>query len=235
MSTTQVKFRCGTPVTANSPELVPGSFVFDTQNLVLYIDMVSGRLQVRDPLKLSLTGGSVTGDIEVLDGNGRTVSSLGTSGVVSGTYLESTGEIHLNTAPQDYAVMVNGRIYTRSAAETIADLGIDQKANSADLGALAYLSSAQGSYTPQGSISAPTIDYTAQSVQVVDSITAGDLPQLEMDVVEEGTVRFSFSQGTATTATKTSVLSGITGITASTPVFTGQQATITVQPAGNNE
>lgn len=215
-----VDFRYGTPVTSSSPELIPGSFLFDSSSLALYLDTDSGRVQVMDPLKLSLTGGDVTGTINVIN-NGATVASLNTNGVVSGKFLESTGSIALNTAPNLYAVFdSNGRIRTRTKAEMILDLRIIDPDS---LGSLAYKNSAQGTFTPVGTISTPTITINYSNESVVKSVTSGELPEYTVS----GEV-LSLTSGTQLTTTSTNVMSAITSVQVSQPTFTGTESTITV-------
>lgn len=101
-------------------------------------------------------------------------------------------------------------------------------------------SSGQGSsYTPEGTVSAPTI--SVGSAGSTENITpfgsAGTLPELTM-TVSNGNLSFGFSQGTLPTGgTPVTVKTGDASYTASTPVFTGTekklaftgtQATITV-------
>lgn len=105
---------------------------------------------------------------------------------------------------------------------TSADIG--------DLGELAYKDTASASYTPSGSVSAPTISVnTAGATTTVNSITdVGTLPALTTTVSNE-TLSISFSQGTLPTkGDNTTVKTGDATYTASRPSFTGTAATITV-------
>jgi len=218
-----INFRYGTPVTIDPlyPELEPGTFSFDYETLALYLDTDTRRVQVMDPLKLSLSGGAMTGDLTVENGGTVVASISSETGVIQGQYLETTGSIHLDVAPRSYAVIDdNGRIRTRTKAEMIQDLGIISPAT---LGALAFKDSASGSYTPQGTISAPSADIALTSGPVVRQITPGELPSF--------TVRneaLELSEGTQTTAETTEVVLHIDSVTVGQPEFTGVTATITV-------
>ena len=147
MNQKQVKFKMGAQVTTTSPFFPPleeGSFVFDTQSLALYIDLENRRVQVKDPLKLSLTGGTITGDttffgdttfsgeINVVDQNGTTTSGFSAdTGIIYGNYLETTGEfVPINPEnheiiPEQYAVIDdNGRIRSITKEQMIAELNL---------------------------------------------------------------------------------------------------------------
>ena len=95
------------------------------------------------------------------------------------------------------------------------------------LGDLAYKDSATGSYTPAGSVSAPTITVTptTDSVTPIDSV--GTLPSFTATVANE-TLTLGWSAGTLPTAgTDVTVMTGASA-TASAPTFTGTAATIEV-------
>ena len=142
MNQRQVKFKIGPSVTTTSPfspSLDPGAFVFDSESLALYIDLDNTRVQVKDPLKLALTGGTVSGDIEIVDQYGTTSSCLSTDGTITGQYLETTGNISIGLnedIPDAYAVIdENGRIRTITKEQMIAELDL---ATTSSLGQLAY-------------------------------------------------------------------------------------------------
>lgn len=97
------------------------------------------------------------------------------------------------------------------------------------LGALALKDSASALYTPEGTVSAPTITVTEQTGTVIPFGTAGTLPTWDVDIDENGVVSFEFNQGTLPEAgTSQTVLTGITSATASTPTFTGTEGNIEV-------
>lgn len=100
------------------------------------------------------------------------------------------------------------------------------------LGTLAYKNSATGSFTPQGSVAAPTISVaSAGSTTTVNSITnVGTLPELTTtyDSSTE-TLTIGFSQGTLPTkGSDTTVKTGDASYSASAPAFTGTAGTVTV-------
>jgi hypothetical protein len=98
------------------------------------------------------------------------------------------------------------------------------------LGSLAYKNSASGSYTPAGSVTAPTISVSsAGSTTTVNSITAvGTLPSFSATVANEN-LTLGFDAGTLPTkGTNTTVKTGDASYAASAPSFSGTGATITV-------
>lgn len=95
------------------------------------------------------------------------------------------------------------------------------------LGSLAYKNSASGSYTPSGSVSAPTIT-TVLATENVNTIgSVGTLPTWSASVTDE-VLSFSFNAGTLPTTSTKVVATGVTSTTASAPTFTGTSETITV-------
>ena len=89
--------------------------------------------------------------------------------------------------------------------------------------AVSQASSGDTTYTPEGSVTAPTISVsTAGTTTTVNSITAvGSLPSLTMSVANEN-LTFAFDQGALPTkGTDTTVKTGDASYTATTPAFTG--------------
>lgn len=99
-----------------------------------------------------------------------------------------------------------------------------------DLKALAYKDNASGTYTPEGSVSAPTVSVkTAGSTTSITPFgTQGTLPSLTT-TVNNGTLTISFDQGTLPTAgTAVTVKTGDAEYESTAPTFSGTQATIIV-------
>ena len=95
-----------------------------------------------------------------------------------------------------------------------------------NFGSLAFKNSASGSFTPQGSVAAPTISVTGDSTGTVNSITnVGTLPSFtvsgEVLTFNAGTLPTKGSDQTVVTNTGT--------ISASAPAFTGTAGTVTVE------
>ena len=94
-----------------------------------------------------------------------------------------------------------------------------------NLGALAFKSSAEGSYTPAGSVAITQGTDTTASVTGIASV--GTLPEAYFTLSGE-TATFNFSAGTLPTA-DASATTVITSRGTDTAAFTGTQATITVE------
>lgn len=113
-------------------------------------------------------------------------------------------------------------------AKAEADLQILTNA----LGDLAYKDSAGGnftpagsislnSYTPEGTVSTPTITVTESSTTVAPFGSAGTLPSLTISVDEDAGLNFSWDPGTLPSAgTSATVLTGVSAAS-SQPTFTG--------------
>ena len=191
MNQKQVKFKMGAQVTTTSPFFPPletGSFVFDTASLALYIDLENRRVQVKDPLKLSLTGGiitgettfennvSFTGEVNIVDQRGTTISSFSaTTGVVQGQYLETKGEF-VPIDPQNHEIIQktyavideNGRIRSITREQMIAEL---------ELGTLAFKNSIV--FEPEKSLPAKVLNNTETltfDTEFISAISAHFIP-----------------------------------------------------------
>lgn len=95
------------------------------------------------------------------------------------------------------------------------------------LGTLAYKNEATGTMTPAGIVTAPNVDVvpTTKTVKIVKS--AGTLPSWSANVNDE-TLSFTFSAGALTTTSNQTVVTGISDVTASTPIFSGSSSTVIV-------
>ena len=134
------------------------------------------------------------------------------------------------TAVSGDAVLYNGEdfVYNGTIWQSVPDA----------LGALAYKSSASGSYTPGGTVSQPTFTGDTNSVTINKTtenvsgvLTGGTLPSLSYD---SGTNTVTFSAGAFPTAESKNVLKDVSGTvtpsgTVSQPTFTGTQGTVTVE------
>ena len=98
------------------------------------------------------------------------------------------------------------------------------------LGSLATKNSASGSYTPAGSVSAPTVNLTTagSTASITPIATVGTLPELTTTVTNE-TLTISFSKGSLPTkGDDVTVKTGDATYSATQPTFNGTAATITV-------
>lgn len=107
------------------------------------------------------------------------------------------------------------------------------------LKALAFKDSASGSYTPAGTVSAPTISVSVNTASVKPFGSAGTLPSCTLpqmtatvsgETLTLGWTAGSFSAGTLPSAgADVSVATGIKSASATAPTFTGTASDITVE------
>lgn len=189
--------------------------------------------------------------IKWMDGSVEITGTLVASDSTTGTfYLVPTTQTEEKNIYAEYVTVVIGVNYSW---EKIGDTEIDLSM----LGDLAYKDSASGiytpagsisvneasgsgsSYTPEGSVTAPTISVATAgtTASVTPFGTQGSLPNLTM-TVSEGNLSIAFDQGSLPTAgTSVTVKTGDASYEASAPVFSGTekklafsgtQATVTV-------
>lgn len=92
---------------------------------------------------------------------------------------------------------------------------------------LAFKDSASASYTPTGSVSAPTVSVAVNTASVTPMSSVGTLPSFTASVSNE-VLTLGFSAGSLPTkGTAVTVATGIKSASASAPAFTGASATIT--------
>lgn len=96
------------------------------------------------------------------------------------------------------------------------------------IGALGYVDTAEGSYTPAGSVSGTAVEASNAQTATVNSITAvGTLPSLSVS-----NEVLSFDPGTLPTkGDNTTVVASIGSLVVTDPTFSGTAATIEVGPA----
>ena len=96
-----------------------------------------------------------------------------------------------------------------------------------DLGSLAYKSNVSASYTPSGTVTAPTIDIQSNTTTVNSITNVGELPTWGASVNNE-VLSFSWNTGSLPTkGTNTTVITSIQSATATQPSFSGTNVTIT--------
>lgn len=94
---------------------------------------------------------------------------------------------------------------------------------------LAFKDSASASYTPAGSVSAPTVTVAVNTASVTPITDVGALPNFSATVDNE-TLKLGFSAGSLPTkGEEVTVATGIKSASASAPAFTGTSATITTK------
>lgn len=94
----------------------------------------------------------------------------------------------------------------------------------ADLGDLAYVDTASGTFTPEGSVSKPDITVTPTTTSIPNVTSVGSMPTYT--VADE---TLTISAGSAPTlGTAISAMTGATAALDSAPSFTGTAGTVTV-------
>lgn len=128
-----------------------------------------------------------------------------------------------------------GEIVTYGSAEFIWNGSAWQEfGDLSALGALAYKSSASGTYTPAGTVSAPDITVTPTTGTVLGSVaTAGVVPTCTLPTATYANevltfTAGSFNGGSMPTFDNATVLTGASAALDNAPSFSGTEATISV-------
>lgn len=161
--------------------------------------------------------GAISGGVTFM---GETSTAL-TDGSTATSIVVNSATI---TAVKGYLVVYNSKEFVFDGTKWIelGDLSL--------IGDLGWKDSASATYTPAGTVAAPTISVeTAGSTTTVNSITeVGTLPTLTTTVANE-TLTIGFDQGTLPTkGANQTVKTGDAAYQATAPTFTGTQTTITV-------
>lgn len=139
----------------------------------------------------------------------------------------STSPIKINKV--DYTPS-NGDVVMYGSLEFVwsaADKKWHEFGSTGSLKGLAFKDSASASYTPAGSVSAPTVSVSVNTASVTPITGVGTLPSFVASVSNE-TLTLGFSAGSLPTkGTAVTVATGVKSASASAPVFTGTNATIT--------
>ena len=141
----------------------------------------------------------------------------------------STSPIKINNA--DYTPL-NGDVVIYNSLELVwstSDNKWHEFGSTGSLKALAFKDSASASYTPTGSVSAPSVSVAVNTTSVTPISGVGTLPSFTATVADE-TLSLGFSAGSLPTkGTAVTVATGVKSATASAPTFTGNGATIKVK------
>ena len=168
---------------------------------------------IKDEVARNAISGGVTfmGETTTALTDGSTVTSI----VINGSTV---------TAVQGFLVVYSSKEFIFDGTKWIelGDLSL--------IGDLGWKDSASGSFTPAGSVSAPTISVnSAGSTTTVNSITAvGSLPSWSGTVTNEN-LTIAWDAGTLPTkGSNTTVKTGDASYKATAPTFTGTAGTVTV-------
>lgn len=156
---------------------------------------------------------------------------------VGGIKLKGTTTTPLTDEATTNPITINGESYTAVNQDAVfygkKEFVFDgtmwhEFGDMSGLGDLAMKDSASGSFTPSGSVSAPTITVTPTTANIDGIDSVGTLPSLSMTVSSEN-LTVAFSAGSL--PTKASTVAAMTGASAeaSAPTFTGTAGTVTVE------
>lgn len=168
-------------------------------------------------------------EISILKGSGT--GAMHYAGVTT-TALEdgsSTSPIKINEVdytPSNGDVVIYGQL---EFVWSTSDKKWHEFGSTGSLKGLAFKDSASASYTPAGSVSAPTVTVVVNTASVTPITGVGTLPNFTASVSNE-ILTLGFSAGSLpTTGTAVTVATGIKSASASAPSFTGTNATITTK------
>lgn len=168
-------------------------------------------------------------EISMLKGSGTGAmhyAGVTTTALANGS---STSPIKINEA--DYTPS-NGDVVIYEQLEFVwstSDKKWHEFGSTGSLKGLAFKDSASASYTPEGSVSAPTVSVAVNTAKVAPITDVGALPNFSATVDNE-TLKLGFSAGSLPTkGEEVTVATGIKSASASAPAFTGTSATITTK------
>jgi hypothetical protein len=141
----------------------------------------------------------------------------------------STSPIKINEAdytPSNGDVVIYGQL---EFVWSTSDKKWHEFGSTGSLKGLAFKDSASASYTPAGSVSAPTVTVAVNTAKVAPITDVGTLPNFTASVSNE-TLTLGFSAGSLPTKGEdVTVATSIKSASASAPAFTGTNATITTK------
>lgn len=168
-------------------------------------------------------------DISMLKGSGTGAmhyAGVTTTALANGS---STSPIKINETeytPSNGDVVIYGQL---EFVWSTSDKKWHEFGSTGSLKGLAFKDSASASYTPAGSVSAPTVSVAVNTAKVAPITGVGTLPNFTASVSNE-TLTLGFSAGSLPTkGEEVTVATGIKSASASAPAFTGTNATITTK------
>lgn len=153
---------------------------------------------------------------------------------VTTTPLEDGSSTNPITIDGESVTAETGNIVNYGSKEFIFNGSVWQEfGDLSGLGDLAFEDSAEGTFTPQGTVSKPNVTLTASILPVQGVKSVGTLPSATMPTFtyanENLTITAgSFSAGTLPEAEAKNVMVGATAELDATPTFTGAAGTVTV-------
>lgn len=178
--------------------------------------------------------GSTSYDIKDADARSRIAaleSYTDFLGVTTTQLVDGVTTSPVITINGDSVTAKKGNIAIYGSAEFIYDGTVWQEFGDLSalqnlLGDLAYEDTAEGSFTPAGTVSRPSVSVTPTTANVTGVLNAGTLPSMTYDSATE-TLEFN-AGALVTLATSLAVMTGATAALDSDPVFSGTAGTVTV-------
>lgn len=178
--------------------------------------------------------GSTSYDIKDADARSRIAALESYSdflGVTTTQLVDGVTTSPVITINGDSVTAKKGNIAIYGSAEFIYDGTVWQEFGDLSalqnlLGDLAYEDTAEGSFTPAGTVSSPSISVTPTTANVTGVLNAGTLPSMTYDSATE-TLEFN-AGALVTLATSIAVMTSATAALDSDPVFSGTAGTVTV-------
>lgn len=168
-------------------------------------------------------------DISILKGSGT--GAMHYAGVTKTAIADGSSTSPININNEDYTPL-NGDVVIYNSLELVwstSDNKWHEFGSTGSLKGLAFKDSASASYTPAGSVSAPTVSVSVNTVSVTPITDVGESPSFTASVSNE-VLTLGFSAGALPTkGTAVTVATGIKSASASEPKFTGGTSTITVK------
>lgn len=178
--------------------------------------------------------GSTSYDIKDADARSRIAALESYSdflGVTTTQLVDGVTTSPVITINGDSVTAKKGNIAIYGSAEFIYDGTVWQEFGDLSalqnlLGDLAYEDTAEGTFTPAGTVSRPSVSVTPTTANVTGVLNAGTLPSMTYDSATE-TLEFN-AGALVTLATSLAVMTGATAALDSDPVFSGTAGTVTV-------
>lgn len=162
---------------------------------------------------------------------GSNTGAMHYAGVTETVLTDGSGTSPIKINKEDYTPS-NGDVVMYGSLEFVwstSDNKWHEFGSTGSLKGLAFKDSASVSYTPAGSVSAPTVSVAVNTASVTPITDVGTLPSFTA-AVENEVLKLGFSAGNLPTkGTAVEVATGIKSASASAPKFTGGASTITVK------
>lgn len=168
-------------------------------------------------------------EISMLKGSGT--GAMHYAGVTTTVLADGSSTSPIKINETDYTPS-NGDVVMYGSLEFVwstSDNKWHEFGSTGSLKGLAFKDSASVSYTPEGSVSAPTVSVAVNTASVTPISGVGELPSFTASVANE-VLTLGFSAGSLPTKGQdVTVATGIKSASASEPKFTGGASTITVK------